>query len=262
MLKNRLIPVLFLKNGFLVRSEKFSYHQNLGNPVSQVERFNLWNVDELIYINISETDTYDRGREDTGIDNPESIYDIITMVAKKCFMPLTFGGRIRNVEDIRKRLSLGADKVTINSQAISHPRFITEAAKQFGSQAIIVSIDVRREENGTHRVYTGRGKTKIDKTPWDWAVEAEKKGAGEIFLNSVDRDGMANGYDIELIQKVVNQTTIPVIACGGVGTNKHFVNGLIEGKAAAIAAGNFFNFKELSYVLAKKELKKHNLNVR
>lgn len=261
MLKNRLIPVLFLKNGFLVRSEEFSYHQNLGNPVAQVERYNAWNVDELIYIDISETDSYDRGREDSAIHNPGSIYDIITMVAQKCFMPLTFGGRIRNLEDIRKRLSLGADKVTINSQAITDPAFITEAAKEFGSQAIIVSIDVVYTDGG-HWVYTDRGKTKTLKRPWDWAKEAQDRGAGEIFLNSIDRDGMANGYDIPLIQKVVDATSIPVIACGGVGNNTHFIAGLLEGKASAIAAGNIFNFKELSYILAKKELKKHNINVR
>lgn len=261
MLKNRLIPVLFLKNGFLVRSETFSYHQNLGNPLAQVERYNAWNVDELIYIDISQNDEYDLGRDDGAIENPKSIMDVIKMVASKCFMPLTFGGRIRTLEDIRMRLSLGADKVTINSMAYVRPEFITEAAHEFGSQAIIISIDAIYE-NGQHYLYDHLNKTKLDQTPWGWAREAEKRGAGEIFLNSVDRDGMACGYDLDLISKVVENTGIPVIACGGVGHNKHFIKGLLETGASAIAAGNIFNFKELSYVLAKKELKKQELNVR
>ena len=262
MLKNRLIPVLFLKNGYLVRSDNFSYHQNLGNPVSQVERYNAWNVDELIYIDISPTDIYDRGREDSRIENPGSILDIITMVSRKCFVPLTFGGRIRSLEDIRKRLSLGADKVTINTKALDDPSFINAAAKEFGSQAIIVSIDVLMNANGEYEVHRDFGKIPTGRKPDDWAAEAESQGAGEIFLNSINRDGAANGYDTELIRKVVDRTGIPVIACGGVGDYKHFPYGIIEGGASAVAAGNIFNFKELSYLLAKKELKKMNLNFR
>lgn len=261
MLKNRLIPVLFLKNGFLVRSEKFRYHQNLGNPIAQVERYNAWDVDELIYIDISEQDNYHHGREDVNLKNPQDIYEIIEMVASKCFMPLTFGGRIRSLEDIRKRMAKGADKITVNTQAIRDPKFITEAAKEFGSQAIIVSIDVLRNSNNDLIVYEG-GKipTKLDlKT---WVKKVENLGAGEIFLNSINRDGTATGYDIELTNLVVQETNIPVIACGGVGDYKHFAQGIIDGNAAAVAAGNIFNFKELSYVLAKKALKKQKLNFR
>ena len=262
MLKNRLIPVLFLKHGFLVRSEQFKIHQNLGNPISQVERYNNWDVDELIYIDITSDTTYDRNRDDTGIENPNNILDIIKLVASKCFMPLTFGGKIRKLQDISARMSSGADKVTINSKAIEEPSFITEAAKQFGSQAIIVSIDIFKHENNSYEVFGSSGFQATGMDPVDWAHEVEDKGAGEIFLNSINHDGMANGYDIEIIRKVVDNTTIPVIACGGVRDFKDFRKGIVEGGATAVAAGNIFHYKEMSYVLAKQQLKKMEINVR
>jgi cyclase len=261
MLKNRLIPVLFLKNGYLVRSEEFCYHQNLGNPVAQVERYNSWDVDELIYIDISNSKTYGNGRIDSKIMTPNSIIETIEMVASRCFMPLTFGGGIRTLNDIRERLKFGADKVTINTVALENPVFITQAAEEFGSQAIIVSIDARHDGN-EHKVYSHRGSIEVNRNPWDWAREAEERGAGEIFVNSIDRDGTAKGYDLTLIRKTVRSTTIPVIACGGVGDTQHFVSGIIEGEASAVAAGNIFNFKEMSYILAKRELKKLKLNFR
>ena len=265
MLKNRLISVLFLKHGWLVRSERFCIHQNLGNPVTQVERYNAWNVDELIYIDITPDDKYDTGRDDLGGDgfeNPHTILDLIHLVSKKCFMPLTFGGKIRTLKDIHQRFTLGADKVTLNTRALEDPTFITAAAKEFGSQAIIISIDAMRHENGTHEVFSKLGRVPTGRRPEIWAKEAEESGAGEIFLNSIDRDGMKNGYDIELIQKVVTKTTIPVIACGGVGKYDDFAIGIVEGGASAVAAGNIFHFKEMSYLLAKRELKKAGLNFR
>jgi len=262
MLKNRLIPVLFLKHGFLVRSEEFRIHQNLGNPVTQVERYNAWDADELIYIDITPDDCYDRGRDDMSIKNPNNLFDIISLVAKKCFMPLTFGGKIRTLEDIRQRMALGADKVTINTKALEYPSFISEAAKHFGSQAIIVSIDALRHDDGSLEVFKSLGKIPTGRKPEEWAREAAERGAGEIFINSIDRDGMAEGYDIEYIQKVVESTNIPVIACGGAGHNKHFVESLLKGGASAAAAGNIFHFKEMSYILAKRALKKMDINVR
>ncbi len=263
MLKNRLIAVLYLKNGFLVRSEGFDLHQRLGNPVAQVTRYNAWDVDELIYIDISRQRDYDLNRDDLGgVKNARSIEEIIPIVAKKCFMPLTFGGWIRTLEDIRVRMSLGSDKVTINTQALADPEFITAAAEKFGSQAIVVSIDVLRHGDGSHEVFSGWGKEATGRSPEDWAREAEERGAGEIFLNSIDRDGSAGGYDLELIRKVTAVTNIPVIACGGVGRHVHFKEGLLEGGASAVAAGNIFNFKEMAYVLAKRYLRKEGLNVR
>lgn len=261
MLKKRLIPILFLKNGHLVRSELFSIHQNLGNPVKQVERYNDWDVDELIYIDISEDNYHDSGREDLKVENPNSIYDVITMVAEKCFMPLTFGGRIKTIEDIRKRIFLGADKVTLNTKALEDISFISKAAKEFGSQAIIISIDWKKE-NDDYYVYSNGGKKKTKWDPVNWAKEVEKWGAGEILLNSIDRDGMACGYDIYISKLVCEAVKIPVILCGGVGRYKDFVQGIQETKASAVAAGNIFNFKELSYIFAKKELKRSKLDFR
>ncbi|MBF0105223.1 MAG: imidazole glycerol phosphate synthase subunit HisF [Deltaproteobacteria bacterium] len=266
MLKRRLIPVLFLKEGFLVRSEKFTIHQNLGNPVAQVKRYNLWDVDELIYIDISREEHYDRKREDQGLENPNNIYDIIKMVSKECFMPLTFGGRIRTLDDIRKRLELGADKVTINTHALNEPEFINKAASVFGSQCIIVSMDVLRMDdavNGSHyQVCKDFGKVAVDKTPLDWALEAQERGAGEIFLNSIDRDGMACGYDVEIIKTISSALTIPVIACGGAAKDSDFAEVYDKTDVSAVAAGNTFHFKEMSYVYAKQYLRKRNYNIR
>jgi cyclase len=265
MLKKRLIPVLYLRNGFLVRSELFRIHQNLGNPVAQVHRYNDWMVDELIYIDITPDDHYDTQRTDRGgLDGQpvKSIEDIITIISRCCFMPLTIGGKIRTLEDIRRRLSLGADKITLNTQALDDPDFITRAAHEFGSQAIVVSIDALRHPDGRLEVMRRFGSEPTGLSPADWAAEAERHGAGEIFLNSIDRDGGAKGYDVPLVADVVRATGIPVIACGGAGRYQDFTAVLRETGAAAAAAGNIFNFKELAYPLAKRQLKKDSIDVR
>jgi cyclase len=265
MLKQRLIPVLFLRHGFLVRSERFAVHQNLGNPVAQVERYNAWDVDELVYIDITPDGHYDTQRADLGGLGgamPASPVEIIDIVARKCFMPLTFGGKIRTLEDIRARMSRGADKVTLNTQALADPAFISRAAHEYGSQAIVVSVDVLRHGDRRCEVMSGMGKVPTGRTPEAWAEEVERLGAGEIFLNSVDRDGTATGYDLDLIRSVVAATRLPVIACGGVGRYEDFAAVLTETGAAAAAAGNIFHFRELAYPLAKRQLKKSGVNVR
>lgn len=263
MLKNRLIPVLFLRNGYLVRSEGFTLHQNIGNPVAQVQRYNAWDVDELIYIDITRDGSHDNQRSDLGgiQGAPKTIGEIIQVVAAKCFMPLTFGGGIRTLEDARRRFELGADKVTINSQALSEPAFITALAREFGSQAVVVSIDAKQALEGC-RVFDEWGSHDTGLTPQGWAHEAQERGAGEILINSIDRDGKADGYDLELISTVVQATRIPVIACGGVGNYDHFGQVIVEAGAAAAAAGNIFHFKELAYPMAKRHLEKVGLNFR
>lgn len=265
MLKYRLIPVLFLRNGYLVRSEEFTLHQNLGNPVAQVERYNAWDVDELIYIDITRAGDHGNQRGDLGAikgGSPQTLDEIIRLVAGKCFMPLTFGGGIRTVDDARRRFELGADKVTINSQALREPEFITNLAREFGSQAVVVSIDARRLEDGDCKVFTEWGSLNTGLAPHCWAREAQERGAGEILINSIDRDGKANGYDLELVRSVVAATQIPVIACGGAGTYDHFGQAVLETGASAVAAGNFFHFKEMAYPMAKRHLKKNGLNFR
>jgi cyclase len=261
MLKKRLIPCLFLKNGHLVRSEKFSYHQLLGDPLHQVGRINSWSADELIYIDISDVKEYDLRRSDMKVKRMSSIYEIISEVSKTCFIPLSFGGNIRSVEEIREILKRGADKVVINTMAIENPEFITKSAAKFGSQCIIVGIDVKKEK-GEYKVYSNHGKTLTEKDPISWAKEVEKLGAGEIFLNSIDRDGTGEGYDTFLIKSVADVVKIPVIACGGVGVFEHFVEGFVKGNASAVAAGNIFNYTENSVIRAKKTLKDAGIEIR
>jgi imidazole glycerol-phosphate synthase subunit HisF len=262
MLKKRLIPCLFLKNGILVRSEKFSYHQLLGNPIHQVERINSWSADELIYIDISEDSSHDLRRDDMKFKRMSNIYEIITEVAKTCFIPLTFGGNIKTIEQIKEILNKGADKVLVNTIAIDKPSFITESAKKFGSQCIVVGIDVKLNNKKEYEVYSEHGKKQTGKDPLIWAQEVEKLGAGEIFLNSIDRDGTSEGYDLELVKSVSEAVKIPVIACGGVGVFEHFVEGIKEGKASAVAAGNIFNYTENSVIRAKKTLEKAGIPIR
>lgn len=260
MLKRRLIPTLFLKNGFIVRSEGFHYHQNIGNILAEARRYNQWNVDELIYIDISQEKFYDIRRDDLNVASRDNILDIIEEVSKVCFMPLTFGGGIRTIEDIRERLRKGADKVTINTAAIENPSFIEESSRVFGAQCIVVSIDYKLVDGKYFVFKGGREATRLD--PIEWAKEVERRGAGEILLNSIDRDGAANGFDIVYIRKVEEAVRIPVIACGGCGTPEDFVELAQKTNVSAMAAGNMFHFTELSYPRAKKMLIKENIIVR
>lgn len=261
MLKKRLIPVLLLRGGLLVRSELFKIHQIIGNPIHEVERFNEWNVDELIYLDITGDESYDLRREDhriKGLDDPLAILDA---VSQTCFMPLTWGGRIRSVEEMRERFSRGADKITLNTAAIETPELITAGAKSFGSQAMVISIDVLRYEDGRTEVFTRGGKTPTGKTPVEWVKEVEDRGAGEILLQSIDRDGTGRGYDLDLIHAVASATSIPVIACSGVGRFEHYADGIRAG-ASAVAAANIWHFKELTDRSGKRAMAKARIEVR
>jgi cyclase len=260
VLKTRLIPCLLLMNGLLVRSEEFKFHQVTGNPIHQVERLNAWAIDELIYIDITREGAHDLRRDDQKVKAMADLLDIIDEVSRTCFVPLTFGGGIRTVEDVRLRLAHGADKVTINTAAAERPAFIEEAAGVFGSQAIIVSIDAKQRDGGWE-VMTRWGKHASGLDVVEWAREAESRGAGEIFLNSVDRDGLGSGYDLRLIEAVSEATTIPVIACGGVGRFKHLAAG-VEAGASAVSAANIFHFTEHSTQRAKKALNEAGVPVR
>lgn len=253
MTRPRLIPVLLLKHGVIVRSQLFKVHQVIGNPMSTVERFSNWNVDELVLLDISADDYHDLRRDDLQHRylGTRSL-DVLREVAKVCFMPLTFGGRVRTLDDFSARLAAGADKVTINTAAIDDPGFIEAASRRFGAQCVVVSIDAKRLGDGRYEVHAADGKRPTGRSPVDWAREAESLGAGEILLNSIDRDGSAHGYDLELIRSVTSAVGIPVIACGGVGTYEHFAPGVTDGHAAAVAAANIFHFYELSYPFAKQ----------
>lgn len=261
MLKKRLIPVLLLQSGLLVRSEEFKTHQAIGNPVNEIQRFNEWNVDEVIYLDITRDECYQTGRDDHRVKSFSDPLTILEAVSKTCFVPLTWGGRIRSVDDMQQRFAHGADKITINSAAFHNPKLIAEGGKLFGRQAIVVSIDVVRFPNGGTEVFIDNGRTPTGVKPQDWACQVEEWGAGEILLQSIDRDGLGQGYDLELIGAVASATTIPVIACGGVGRYEHYVEGIQAG-ASAVAAANIWHFKELSDRGGKRTLAKAGINVR
>jgi cyclase len=261
VLKTRLIPCLLLKNGLVVRSESFTLHQVVGNPIHQVERYSAWAIDELIYLDITREGQHDVRRDDQKVKSAGGLLDVVEQIARTCFVPLTFGGNIRAIEDVRARLAHGADKVTINTQAVETPEFLTECARRFGSQAIVVSIDARKRDAGEWEVVSRYGKHATGLEVRDWAREAERRGAGEVFLNSIDCDGTAEGYDVELIRAVCEATTIPVIACGGVGRFAHFADGVRAG-ASAVSAANIFHFTEHSTQAAKLALAASGAQVR
>lgn len=261
MKKKRLIPVVLLKNGFLVQSKSFKRYQNLGNPITSVKRLSEWASDELIYLDISKDENYDMRRDDIKHPNRSGILEIIEDVSKVTFMPITFGGKIRSLQDIEMRLSRGADKISINTIPFENKNFISEAAKEFGSQCIVISIDAKVTETG-FSVFSNGGKTDRNISPSEWAKICENEGAGEILLNSIDRDGMKNGYDIELLQSVSSAVKLPVIALGGVGEWEHFSEALEKTNVDAVAAANIFQYMDQSVYLAKKYLYENNFNVR
>ena len=251
-----------LRNGVVVQSKGFQRYQQLGNPVTIVERLTDWAADELIYLDISREQVYDLGRDDLNAANRGSILEILTDIARRCFMPLTFGGGIRSITDAEIRVRAGADKICINTLPLENPMFITDCALEFGAQCVVVSIDALRKGDGLFEVFSHGGKFATGRTPVEWAMEAESRGAGEILINSIDRDGKGNGYDISLVNSVVNAVKIPVIALGGVGTWEHFSECLCSTNVSAVAAANIFHYSENSVYNAKKFLHDSGANVR
>lgn len=261
MKKQRLIPILLLRNGWLVQSKNFREYKNLGNPVTAVKRLSEWAADELIYLDISKNENYDRRREENKYPNRSTLDDIIKDVSKTTFMPLTVGGKINTLNDIEKRLYLGADKITFNSKAIEESEFITKSSKEFGAQCIVVSVDVKIED-GNYKVYSHKKNKSLEIDAKEFIMQCQDRGAGEILLNSVDRDGKGNGYDIEMISDITKDILIPVIICGGVSEWDHFADGLKKTNADAVAAANIFHYKDQSVFLAKKYLYEKSYNVR
>lgn len=261
MKKNRMIPIVLLRNGWIVQSKNFSKYQNLGNPVTSVKRLSEWASDEIIYIDISKDDNYDMRRDDQGYENRSNFLDIIKDVSEIAFMPITVGGKIRTLQDIENRLKNGADKVCLNTMALRDINFIEESARAFGSQCIVISIDAK-VLNGVHKVFSDGGKNETKFTPAQLAKEVESYGAGEILINSIDNDGQGNGYDIDLLNQVCNNVSIPVIACGGVSKWDHFSEAFNKTTVDAVAAANIFHYIDQSVYLAKKHLFDAGYNVR
>lgn len=261
MLKVRLIPVLFIKNGLIVRSETFSYHQNIGNIINEAQRYNDWDVDELIYIDISREKTYDLRRDDHKIEPYCSIDEVIRRVSTVCFMPLSFGGGIRTLEDIDLRIRNGADKIILNTGAFENPSLIREASRKYGNQCVVISIDYKVIK-GTPIVFTRFGQKNTSVSLFEWIKECEDAGAGEVFINSIERDGKAEGYDVKTIMNVCMKASVPVIACGGAGVLQDFLDLAATTSVSGMAAGNVFHFTERSYPRVKAFLRKHAINVR
>ena len=252
MLKNRLIPTLLcIKGNNIVQSINFKHTNIVGNAITAIDFYNNWAVDEIIILDVSRTEEY-----------REKFHKIIEGLSKRCFVPLTVGGWIKDTSEIQRFLKEGADKISINSQAYLNPELIKESSKTFGSQSIVVSIDVKKNSQGKHDVVIDRGRTNTGIDVVDWAKKAEELGAGEIFLTSIDNDGAKEGYDLDLIKKISSIISIPVVAFGGVGKWEHFVDGILKGKADAVSAGNIFHYTEQSTYEAKKFMVNSGLNVR
>lgn len=245
MQKLRLIPVVMLRNGMIVQSKGFRRHQPLGNPATVVARLSNWQADELIYLDITREGAYDLNRDDLNFSNRGGLLEILEDVARRCFMPLTFGGGIRTEADVEARIARGADKVAITTQALRDPGFITRCARQHGAQCVVVGLDARRAEGGGWRVYAEGGRFDAGRDAVEWAREAVDRGAGELLLHAIDRDGSGQGYDLDLVHAVASAVSVPVIALGGVGEHRHLAEGLAAG-ASAVAAGNIFHYTENS----------------
>jgi imidazole glycerol-phosphate synthase subunit HisF len=257
----RLIPVLFIKNGLIVRSQFFRRHQVIGNVVSQAQRLSEWNADELVYIDISREQRFDSGRDDVKVKSAGSIISIIQQISDVCLMPLAFGGGIRSTKDAVDRIRMGADKVVVNSLLFESPDIVSDMAQVLGGQAIMGSLDYRIID-GKPLIYKHFGiqATKMDLI--DMALRCEDLGVGELLLQEVDRDGAACGYGLEEIDRVLHAVSIPVIACSGAGTTQHFVEVAKLNGLSGIAAGNYFNFSERSYPNIKQALRSAGVNVR
>lgn len=251
MLKRRLIPSLLVRDGKIVQSVQFRHTNVIGNAFTAVDFFNGWAVDEILILDIS--------REHTGRDE---FFYIVQELSERCFVPLAVGGWITSISDIEALLGRGADKVVINTHAFRHPEFITEAARVFGSQCIVVSMDVRRDGEGRHVVWIDRGRENTGMSVVEWARTAREKGAGEILLTSIDHDGMRKGYDLELMAEVTRAVDIPVIAFGGVGDWQHLVEGVNVGHVDAVSAGNIFHYTEHSTKKAKEFMREKGVEVR
>ena len=251
MLKKRIIPCLDVKDGRVVKGINFVDLIDAGDPVEQASIYNKNGADEICFLDITASS-----------DKRDILLDTVKKTAECCFVPLTVGGGVRSIHDIRKLLLAGADKVSINTAAIKNPDLIKESSNKFGSQCIVVAIDAKKTNNNTWEVFTHGGRQPTQLNALDFAKLAEENGAGEILLTSMDRDGTKEGYDIELTKTISSSLNIPVIASGGVGTLKHLKDGIVEGGSSAVLAASIFHFGEYSIQEAKEYLKKENVPVR
>lgn len=252
MFTKRIIPCLDVKDGRVVKGVNFVDLKDAGDPVEIAAAYDAAGADEVVFLDITASS-----------DDRATVVDMVRRVAERVFIPFTVGGGIRTVDDFKALLREGADKISVNSAAIQHPRLIADAADKFGSQCVVVAIDAKRRADGAGwNIYKNGGRVDMGIDAVEWAVQANRLGAGEILLTSMDCDGMKTGYDLELTKAVAQAVSIPVIASGGAGTKEHFYQALTEGKADAALAASLFHYKELEIMDLKNDLAKRGVSVR
>ena len=247
----RVIPCLDVKDGRVVKGINFVKLKDAGDPVEAARLYDGQGADELTFLDITASH-----------EKRDIIIDVVARTAEEVFIPLTVGGGIRNLDDIRRLLRAGADKVSLNTSAIYDPDFVDEAAEEFGCQCIVVAVDAKSTGEGKWEIYTHGGRTPEGKDAIDWAREVENRGAGEILLTSMDRDGTQIGYDLKLTRAVVEAVNVPVIASGGVGNLDHIVEGIVETGADAVLAASIFHFGTYSIKETKEYMRDHGIEVR
>ena len=252
MFTKRIIPCLDVNNGRVVKGINFVNLRDAGDPVEIAAAYDKAGADEVVFLDITASS-----------DNRNTVVDMVRKVAEKVFIPFTVGGGIRTVDDFKALLREGADKISINSSAINTPRLISDAADKFGSQCVVVAIDAKKRADGSGwNIYKNGGRVDMGMDAVEWARTAEKMGAGEILLTSMDGDGTKEGYDLALTRAVAESVSIPVIASGGAGQLSHFYDALTEGKAEAVLAASLFHYKELEIRQEKEYLRERGISVR
>jgi cyclase len=250
MLAKRIIPCLDMKEGRVVKGTRFVNLKDAGDPVEIAKMYDQQGADEVAFLDITASH-----------EKRDILIDIVRRTAEAIFIPLTVGGGVKRLEDIRRLLKAGADKVSINTAAVKNPLFVERASQRFGSQCIVIAIDAKKKDRGWE-VYTHGGRVPTGKDAALWAKQMEELGAGEILLTSMDRDGTKDGYDIELTRKISESVGIPVIASGGVGTLEHLYEGLVDGRASAVLAASIFHYGEFTVAQVKAYLKEKGVTVR
>jgi cyclase len=251
MLAKRIIPCLDVHEGRVVKGTNFVNLRDAGDPVELAALYDKEGADELVFLDISASS---EGRE--------TMIEVVRRTAEQVFIPFTIGGGLRTIEDIRRMLRAGADKVSLNTSAVQNPGLIEEGAHAFGSQCIVIAVDARQTSPGAWEVYIHGGRTPTGRDVLKWAEEVERLGAGEILLTSMDRDGTKNGYDLELTRAVSRAVSLPVIASGGVGNLEHLAEGLTTGEADAVLAASIFHYREYSISEAKHYLEERKIPIR
>ncbi len=251
MLAKRIIPCLDIDKGRVVKGVNFLNLRDAGDPVDNAVFYDKEHADEIVLLDITATS-----------DSREILFDVVTRVANSIYTPFTVGGGIRTIKDMKLNIQAGVDKVSINSAAIKNPELITQGARRFGSQAIVVAIDAKRNNKGSFDVFIKGGRENTGLDAIEWAKQAEKHGAGELLLTSMDKDGTKTGYDVELCRKISTSVSIPVIASGGVGGPDDIYNGFVQGEVDACLAASIFHFREYSIKQVKEYLKQKDIHVR